>query len=146
MICLLDTNILIGILREQKLIVSKYKILTKKQQDKAITSYTIAELYNGINRVKSSKQMEGQLKILELLLNNFEKRKRIFSLTRNEAKKYAELKITLEKNGTPIPIMDLLIGSVAIANNYKLITTDKRHFQNLKDVCPSFKVEYWTIE
>ena len=143
MIYLLDTNILIGILREHKLIVSKYKELTKKQQDKAITSYTIAELYDGINRAKSIKLIEGQLKILELLLSDFEKRKRIFSLTRNEAIKYAELKFALEKNGTPIPIMDLLIGSVAIENKFKLITTDKNHFQNLKDVYPSFNVEYW---
>lgn len=146
MIYLLDTNILIGILREHKQIVSKYKELTTKQQDKAITSYTIAELFDGINRVKSGKKMEGQLKVLELLLNDFERRNRICSLTRIEAKKYAELKLALEKNGTPIPIMDLLIGSVAIGNKFKLITTDKNHFQNLKKVNPAFNVEYWTIE
>ncbi|MFX1259284.1 MAG: type II toxin-antitoxin system VapC family toxin [Promethearchaeota archaeon] len=143
MICLLDTNILIAILREHKLIVLQYKKLTKRQQDKGITSYTIAELYKGVNRVESLKKMEVQLKILEILLNDFEKRDRIFSLTRKGAVKYAELKIALEKNGTPIPIIDLLIGTIAIVNNYKFITTDKNHFQNLKDVFPNFNVEYW---
>lgn len=143
MICLLDTNVLIGILREHKLIVLKYKQLTKKQQDKGITSYTIAELYEGVNRVESLKKMEAQLKLLEILLNDFEKRNRIFSLTRKEAEKYAELKIALEKKGTPIPIIDLLIGTIAIVNNYKFITTDKKHFQNLKDIIPKFNIEYW---
>lgn len=143
MICLLDTNILIGILRENEKVVLKYKELTKSKQDKGITSYTIAELYEGVKRVESKKKMEGQLKILEILLNNFEKRKKIFSLTRNEAIKYAELKIALEKKGKPIPIIDLLIGTIAIVNNYKLITTDKNHFQNLKGVFPRFNVEFW---
>jgi len=146
MICLIDTNILIGILRKHEDIVSKYTLLSKKQQDKAITSYTIAELYDGVNRVEASKKMESQMKFLEILLNKFEKRNRIFSFTRNDAKKYAALKIALEKNGTPIPIMDLLIGSIAITNDYKLITTDKNHFQNLKKVSPEFKVEYWGFE
>ncbi len=143
MICLLDTNILIGILREHKPIVLKYNQLTKKQQDKGITSYTIAELYEGVNRVESLKKMEAQLKLLEIILNDFERRNRIFSLSRKEAEKYAELKIALEKNGTPIPIMDLLIGTIAIVNNYKFITSDKKHFKNLKDIIPKFNIEYW---
>ncbi|MHA1492131.1 MAG: type II toxin-antitoxin system VapC family toxin [Promethearchaeota archaeon] len=117
MIYLLDTNILIGILREHEFIVLKYKHITKKQQDKGIASYTIAELYEGVNKMESLKKMEAQLKILEILLNDFEKRNRIFSLTRKEAVKYAELKIALEKNGTPIPIIDLLIGTIVIVNN-----------------------------
>jgi len=82
MICLLDTNILIGILREYKPIVLKYNQLTKKQQDKGIASYTIAELYEGVKRVESLKKMGAQLKLLEILLNDFEKRNRIFSLSR----------------------------------------------------------------
>lgn len=144
MICLLDTNILIGILRENENVVLKYKELSKSEQDKGITSYTIAELYEGIKKVESSKKkMEGQLRILEILLNNFKKRKRIFSLTYNEAIKYAELKIALEKKGKPIPIIDLLIGTIAIVNNYKLITTDINHFQNLKNIFPNFNVEFW---
>ncbi len=143
MICLLDTNILIGILRENENVVLKYKELTKNKQDRGITSYTIAELYEGVKRVESKKKMEGQLKILEILLNNFEKRNKIFSLTRNEAIKYAELKIALEKKGKPIPIIDLLIGTIAIVNNFNLITTDKKHFQYLKDVFPRFQVEFW---
>ncbi|TFG01752.1 MAG: PIN domain-containing protein, partial [Promethearchaeota archaeon] len=82
MICLLDTNIMIGILRENEKIVLKYKELTKNKQDIGITSYTIAELYDGIQRVESKKKMEAQLKILEMILDNFEKRKKSFSLTR----------------------------------------------------------------
>ncbi|HDZ18374.1 hypothetical protein LCGC14_1026330 [marine sediment metagenome] len=143
MICLLDTNILIGILREHKPIVLKYNQLTKKQQDKGITSYTIAELYEGVNRVESLKKMEAQLKLLEIILNDFERRNRIFSLSRKEAEKYAELKMALEKKGTPIPIMDLLIGTIAIVNNYKFITSDKKHFQNLEDIIPKLNIEYW---
>ncbi|HEY0087430.1 MAG TPA: type II toxin-antitoxin system VapC family toxin [Candidatus Lokiarchaeia archaeon] len=134
---------MIGLLRENEKIVLKYKELNKSKIEKGITSYTIAELYEGVKRVESKKKMEGQLKILEILLKKFEKRKKIFSLTRNEAMKYAELKIVLEKKGKPIPIMDLLIGTIAIVNNYKLITTDKNHFQNLKDVYPSFNAEFW---
>jgi len=39
--------------------------------------------------------------------------------------------------------MDLLIGTIAIVNNYKFITSDKKHFQNLEDIIPKFNIEYW---
>jgi predicted nucleic acid-binding protein len=39
--------------------------------------------------------------------------------------------------------MDLLIGSVAIAENLTLITTDQTHFEQLQKIASEFKVEFW---
>lgn len=141
---LLDTNILIGLLRANHIIVSKYNKLSKKSIEKGITTYTIAELYEGFHRDEALKRVEAQRKILELLLNEFERKKRIFSLTRNEAINFPKFKIALEKKGTPIPIIDLLIGTIAIVNKFILITTDLPHYQSLKNAVPEFNVEFWT--
>ncbi|MBN1803526.1 MAG: type II toxin-antitoxin system VapC family toxin [Candidatus Lokiarchaeota archaeon] len=143
MTVLLDTNIIIGFLRGREDIVIKYNKLTRSQIDKSITVYNIAELFDGINRVQSPARMKEQLKIVDLMLNEFDKRKKIFSLTREGAKKFAELKLSLERKGTLIPIMDLLIGTIAILNDFKLITSDKKHFEKLNNLNTSFQVEFW---
>jgi tRNA(fMet)-specific endonuclease VapC len=42
---------------------------------------------------------------------------------------YGEAEAHLRKNGTPIPVMDLLIGITAKATGMPLITKDTRHFR-----------------
>jgi len=140
---LLDTTILVGLLRANHIIVSKYNKLSKKGIDKGITTYTIAELYEGFYRNKEQEIIKAQQKIFEILLNEFEREKMIFSLTRNKAINFPKFKIALEKKGTPMPIIDLLIGTIAIVNNFILITTDVAHYQLLKSAIAEFNVEFW---
>jgi len=130
---LLDTNIIIDILQGKLSIVSNYQQLSKMHIPTGITTYTIAELYEGFNKPTASKKIKGQEKILEIILDKFEKDNRIFSLNRNQAISYAKFKINLDEKGTPIPIIDLLIGTIAIYNKFTLVTTDENHFKKLKD-------------
>lgn len=51
MIYLLDTNIIIRVLREEEDIMARYKNLTRNQVDTAITAYSIADLYEGTKKV-----------------------------------------------------------------------------------------------
>ena len=41
---------------------------------------------------------------------------------------YGELEARLRKKGTPIPTMDLLIGTIAHSHGLPLLTRDDRHF------------------
>ncbi len=46
-----------------------------------------------------------------------------------------KLSLELQSRGKPIPATDLIIASVAMNNNLKLVTKDK-HFINIKEVRP----------
>jgi predicted nucleic acid-binding protein len=59
-----------------------------------------------------------------------------------DAALYARLKIDLEKRGTPIPVFDLLIGTIAISRGMTLVTTDDGHFKLLKQASPSLDVVF----
>jgi tRNA(fMet)-specific endonuclease VapC len=57
-------------------------------------------------------------------------------------KEYAETKVYLKKNGTPLhDEFDLLIGATAIANKLTLVTDNVSDFKFIK----SLKVENWVI-
>ena len=56
------------------------------------------------------------------------------------AKKYAEEKVRLRKNGTPMhDEFDLLIGVTAIVNELTLVTDNLKHFKHFDDLM----VENW---
>lgn len=52
---------------------------------------------------------------------------------------YAELRATLEKAGTPIGQMDMLIAAHALALDATLVTANEREFSRV----PGLKVENW---
>jgi len=139
---LLDTNIIIGILREASDILDKYRALPPRIP-KAITTFSAAELYEGLILIQEEVTRNVQKRFLELMLDALDARSLIFTLTRQDAALYADLRIALRKNGTPIPVVDLLIGTIALATNSTLITTDQHHFQMFQAVQPAFLVEYW---
>ena len=55
---------------------------------------------------------------------------------------YAEAGAALLKAGTPIPVMDLLIGITAKTNGLPLLTRDKKHFHCI----PGLAVEWYGAE
>ncbi len=139
---LLDTSILIGILREDPVILRKYNALPPKVP-RAITTFAVAELHEGLLLIQNETTQNAQRRILELILNSLETRSLILTLTRQGAEVYAGLSNKLRIKGTAIPVMDLLIGTIAIVTKNNLITLDKNHFQKLQAVQPALQVEYW---
>ena len=55
---------------------------------------------------------------------------------------YAEAAAALITAGTPIPVMDLLIGITAKTNGLPLLTRDNRHFHRI----PGLVVEWYGTE
>ena len=140
---LLDTNILVGLLRKNPSIVDRYTKINNPTTSIAITVYTIAELYYGLYNNKKKNYAAEEQKILELMLDQFQKRDQIRAMSRQAAILYANYDFALETQGTPIPVMDLLIGVVAIAENLTLLTIDQTHFEQLQKVASEFQVEFW---
>lgn len=84
--------------------------------------FVLGELYTGF-KGGSKELLNG--KILESFL--MKQSVKILNATRETAEVFAELKTSLQKKGSPIPINDIWIAAHAIESGSVLVTFDK-HF------------------
>ncbi len=116
----LDTNVLIEIEKKKSQIVEKLSSISISGGNMiGIASPTLSEYVYGLLKSRAKKESFEALDKY-LLLNTSRESSYIFST----------LKCDLEKNGTPIPLFDLLIASICIATGSILVTNDE-HFRNI---------------
>lgn len=128
---LLDTNICIHIIKKKPpSVLAKFN--EYQTGEIAISTITIAELEYGVQK---STNPSGNAKALEKFLLPLE----IIDFDRAAANAYGEIRANLEKQGTPIGGMDMLIAAVAIANELTLVTNNLKEFSRITDL----KVENW---
>lgn len=97
-----------------------------------ISSITYAELLFGATRINSKKIMQKIDAIVQKIdIINFDDRAAYF---------YAKIRNTLEKNGTPIGNMDILIASCALSVRAVLVTNNEKHFRYIQNL----QIENWT--
>ena len=127
---LLDTNICVFFLRGK---LNLDVIIREKGTENCfISELTVFELKYGAenskNPKKSHKAVSKFIKGLSIIP--------IYGI----ADKYAEEKVRLRKNGTPMhDEFDLMIGITAIENNLTLVTDNIKHFKYLNNL----KIENW---
>lgn len=128
---LLDTNICIALLKNSDAgLVQKMKEQTP--DNFVLCSVVKAELLFG---ARKSQNVEKNL----LLLNKFFAQFSSDPFDDNSAEYYGVNRAILEKLGEPIGEADLLISSIALANNYTVITRNHREFIRV----PGLKIEVW---
>lgn len=127
---LLDTNIISEFISKnpnQK--VADY-ILTLNENNLFLSVITIGEIKSGIEKLDDGKKKEKLLSWLEHeLLIRFENR--IVSISIDVMLKWGTLNQKLKSLGTPLPIMDSLIGATCEAENMVLITRNEKDFKNI---------------
>lgn len=114
---LLDTNVIIEILRENNEIITKIENIG--QENCYISEITLAELLYGAVRGNNPKNF-GDVKRIE---QEFE----VLAI-RPAYKQYAEARNQLRLKGTPIDHMDLFVASVAMHYNMTLVSHNTKHF------------------
>lgn len=130
---MLDTNICIyAIKHKPEQVFSKLKSL--EPEDICISSVTYAELTYGVE--KSKAVMKNRL-ALALLLSNIE----IMNFDSAAAESYGKVRSDLEKAGTPIGSLDMMIAGHAISLGYTLVTNNTRKFERINDLI----LENWAI-
>ena len=100
--------------------------------DVCISSVTYAELVHGVEK---SKAIEKNRVALTLLLANIE----ILNFDSLAAESYGKIRADLEKAGTPIGPLDMMIAGHAKTLDYTLVTNNTKEFARVKGL----KLENW---
>jgi predicted nucleic acid-binding protein len=98
-------------------------------------SYSIishAELYFG---AYNSEQQEKNLQAMQII----QKKLLLINLNDKSAQLFGMIKAQLKQQGNIILDADIMIGSIAIANELILVTNNTRHFQRI----PNLQLENW---
>jgi tRNA(fMet)-specific endonuclease VapC len=98
----------------------------------ALSSITTSELRWGVAKSGSPRNRTA----LEAFLASFQ----IAPYDDDAARAYGDLRAELDRRGTPIGAMDLLIAAQALALDVILVTNNEREFKRV----PGLRVENWT--
>lgn len=128
---MLDTNICIYIIKQQPVSVLK-RFLEYRIGDIGISSITLSELRYGV--AKSTHQ-EKNAKALDEFIIPLE----VVSFDEEAAHVYGDIRATLEKAGTPIGAMDMLIAAHAVSLGISLVTNNSREFVRI----PALNIVDW---
>ncbi|MGZ8919337.1 MAG: type II toxin-antitoxin system tRNA(fMet)-specific endonuclease VapC [Methylobacter sp.] len=122
---LLDTNILIYFFKNQGNVSQHFAGVSP--QNIYVSTITLFELYTGI--AKSAMPEKRTLQLQKLLSDI-----NILSFDEKAAVISAGIRSTLEKQGTPIGVLDVLIASVALANQLTVVTHNTKEFSRIREL------------
>jgi predicted nucleic acid-binding protein len=126
---LIDTDIASYAIKEVQSVINNF--IKHDKDDLYISSISYAELLYGAMRKNSNK--------IKNMVDNFAQRFKMVDFDEVCSKLYAEIRTNLEKSGTPLGHMDILIASTAISIDATLVTHNTKHFSKIKGI----KVEDW---
>ena len=129
--CLLDTNICIYIIKKKPDQVIE-RLRNTRVPDVGVSSITLSELEYGV--AKSARPEQNKLAIVEFLAPL-----EILPYDDMAAQEYGKVRVYLEKQGTPIGSMDMLIAAHALSLNCILVTNNESEFRRI----PALKIENW---
>ncbi|WP_418640593.1 PIN domain-containing protein [Sulfurimonas sp. ST-27] len=122
---LIDSDILIYFLKGKQEVVQMLSQIPI--DDLYISRINYTELIYG---AYNSSKINQNLKIIEPFLENF----KILEFTQASSLVFAKEKVRLKKNGNIIADMDLMIASIAIANDCTLISNNIKHFDRIQNL------------
>ena len=121
---MLDTNICIYVIKHDPEKVFR-KLQKIDPEDVCISSITYAELAYGVEK---SAQPERNRLALSMLLSNIE----IVSFDDVAADEYGQIRAGLEKQGTPIGPLDMMIAAHGLALGCTVVTNNVKEFSRVK--------------
>ena len=131
---MLDTNICSYVLRRHPLTV-KAHFDQAGPGELAISTVVLAELLFGADQ-HPSKSVEIRQDI-----DDMTRRLVVMPWSAQAADEYSRLRPFLQRQGTPIGGMDLLIAAHALAENAVLVTNNLREFRRV----PNLRLENWAL-
>ena len=120
---MLDTNICIFIIKNKPESVLQ-RFLKQEPEEICISSITYAELVYGVEK---SQAVERNRLALTLFLSPIS----ILEFDSRAAQEYGRIRASLERKGTPIGPMDMLIAGHAKSLGLTLVTNNKKEFERV---------------
>jgi tRNA(fMet)-specific endonuclease VapC len=127
---LLDTDMVSYLMRDQSHRLRR-RLNYFSAGDVAMSAITAAELLYGVGRRDSSRNRQVLDRFMSLLV--------VAAFDAGAAAVYGEIRVALERRGTPIGAHDMLIAAHAIALDVPLVTHNAREFRRV----PGLRVEDW---
>ncbi|MCI7766761.1 MAG: type II toxin-antitoxin system VapC family toxin [Oscillospiraceae bacterium] len=131
---MLDTNICIYAIKHRPPQVLE-RLKEHEPSEICISAITYAELVHGVEK---SAAVEKNRLALTLLLSNIE----IIDFDSNAANEYGNIRAALEKAGTPIGPLDMMIAGHARSISYTVVTNNVREFERVSGL----RIENWAEE
>ena len=128
---MLDTNICIYVIKHKPVTVFQ-KLQNINPEDVCISSVTYAELVHGVEK---SAAVEKNRLALSMLLANME----ILDFDVDAADCYGKIRAALEKKGTPIGPLDMMIAAHAQSLGYTVVTNNVKEFSRVS----ALQIENW---
>jgi len=129
MIYVLDTDTVSLIVRKNASVIEN---LIKHEEDEiCISAISYAELCYGLEKKGSDKLFEE----VTAIIGKFS----IINFDESQSELYGKIRVKLEKAGTPLGDMDMLIASAALSADAILITHNINHFSRIKGL----KIDDW---
>ena len=120
---MLDTNICIYIIKKKpEQVLGRLK--NTRISDIGVSSITLSELEYGA--AKSSRPDQNRIALIEFLVPL-----EILPYNDMAAREYGRIRASLERHGTPIGSMDMLIAAHALSLNCTLVTNNEREFSRV---------------
>ena len=120
----IDTDLLIDLLRNQKQATAFITKLEEKNYILATTAINIFELHHGAYK---SQESERNLQAIRILISRLS----IFPLTSKGAQKAGHIYTQLECQGQPIGLRDTFIAAIAITRGCSVATRNQAHFSRI---------------
>jgi tRNA(fMet)-specific endonuclease VapC len=128
---LLDTNTCIYIINKKPPTAVNH-IRSKQPDEVSVSTITIAELEYGVYRGKHVDQ--NRIALLEFLVPFA-----ILDFNHSAAAVYGSIRASLDRKGTPIGPMDLLLAAQAMSQQLILVTNNEREFRRVAGL----QIENW---
>lgn len=130
---LIDTDILIYSLKGREIVQKRF--IENEKIPKSISVVTYGELLYG---AKKSTNSEKNLAVVYRIKELFS----IIDVDKAVMETFSDLKVKMQKIGTVIDDMDLLIAATALTMNFILVTNNEKHFRKIAGL----RLENWSKE
>ena len=130
---MLDTNICIYIIKQKPENVIE-RLRRTPVSDIGVSSITLSELEYGV--MKSAKPEQNKLALAQFIAPI-----EIYAYDDVAAQHYGKIRANLERQGTPVGSLDMLIAAHALSVDSLLITNNESEFKRVSNL----KIGNWTI-
>ena len=126
---ILDTDTVSFIIRNNSSVIAN---LIKHEDDEIyISAISYAEISYGLEK-KGSERLFNEV-------NSIIGKLSIIDFDASQSEFYGQIRAELEKSGTPLGDMDMLIAATALSTGAILVSHNKKHFSKIKGL----KIEDW---